>query len=275
MSNNLSWTEGFTSDIWRSDDGRYVILRSILPERRPDRRHIYTVRKIESARAGAGPDFSGKDLGTFVAEADTLDDAKGAAERDAWIDAQGTTCHVPRDYPALALNRFGWPDPVPGALGALVLVHENERLLARVVGMTRQEGRFRPVVYAELDVTAVQNSPFPAPLTNCNGCRVAPGTDHTDTCDHARCPACGEQRAMCDEHDDARAALWHGVDQRAAVARQFGWWKDVVGLSRRYEDDTRVLFAEGLGQVTWNPVTQAYDVGTIDEAALDDAMQRG
>lgn len=75
----------------------------------------------------------------------------------------------------------------------------------------------------------------------CPGCRVAPGAAHHDECDHARCPDCGEQLLMCGqlcEEVDVpyRAALWHGVDQRAQVAHQHNWWTTVVGIDHLVED---------------------------------------
>ena len=111
----------------------------------------------------------------------------------------------------------------------------------------------------------------------CPGCRVAPGTAHHDECDHARCPDCGEQLLMCGqlcEEVDApyRPALWHGVDQRAQVARQHSWWTTAVGIDHLVEDYTRVLFAIVLGQIIWEPTSQTYTIVQIDEAALDRAI---
>ena len=57
----------------------------------------------------------------------------------------------------------------------------------------------------------------------CPGCQAVPGTDHGEWCDHARCPECGEQLISCSDHGDCtRPARWHGVDQRAEVARRLG-----------------------------------------------------
>lgn len=111
-------------------------------------------------------------------------------------------------------------------------------------------------------------------LSTCLGCGVAPGADHEDDCDHARCPGCGEQYLMCGEHGD-RPARWHGTDQRAEVARGLGWWTTATGIDHLVEDYTRVLFAVMLGQVTWDPQAQRYMIGQIDEAALTLAMSRG
>jgi hypothetical protein len=108
----------------------------------------------------------------------------------------------------------------------------------------------------------------------CPGCRVPPGADHEDGCDHALCPDCGEQRILHDEHDPGRASRWHGTDPRAESAQQLGWWTTASGIDHLVEDYTRVLFAESLGQIAWDPATQRYAIGRIDEAALDAAMRR-
>lgn len=113
----------------------------------------------------------------------------------------------------------------------------------------------------------------------CPGCRAAPGSAHHDECDHALCPDCGDQLFlhMCEFWDDDaespnRPALWHGVDQRARVAHQHNWWTTAVGINHLVEDYTRVLFAIGLGQITWEPESQTYAIGQIDEAALHRAI---
>jgi hypothetical protein len=116
-------------------------------------------------------------------------------------------------------------------------------------------------------------------LEECPGCRVDPGGGHGDECDHAWCPDCGEQLFLhvCERWDDDadgpdRPALWHGVDQRAQVARQRSWWTTAVGIDHLVEDYSRVLFAIGPGQITWDPRFQTYAIGRIDEAALDRAI---
>jgi Domain of unknown function (DUF397) len=113
-------------------------------------------------------------------------------------------------------------------------------------------------------------------LETCRGCDAAPGTNHGAECDWARCPECGEQLIMCSEHADSdRPARWHGVDQRAEVARKLNWWTTAVGIDHLVEDYTRVLFADGLEQITWDPEAQRYVIGQINEAAIDLAMSRG
>jgi hypothetical protein len=108
-------------------------------------------------------------------------------------------------------------------------------------------------------------------LRDCS-CGAAPGTWHRPMCDHARCPACGEQLIGCAGHEGRNArARWHGIDQRAEVARSLSWWTTAAGISHPVEDYTRVLFAIVLGQVTWDQDPQRYVIGQVDEAAIDEA----
>lgn len=44
----------------------------------------------------------------------------------------------------------------------------------------------------------------------CPDCAVLPGTRHEDGCDVSRCPECGRQALMCDEHRDAGTQVWTG-----------------------------------------------------------------
>lgn len=108
----------------------------------------------------------------------------------------------------------------------------------------------------------------------CDGCGAEPGTYHLDNCDHAACPGCGEQLLMCGDccAQAELPARWHGTDQRAAVARHFGWWTTAAGIDHPVEDYTRVLFAIALGQITWDRDRQHYTIGVIDEAALTAAI---
>lgn len=116
-------------------------------------------------------------------------------------------------------------------------------------------------------------------LEECYGCGVSPGTAHEDDCDHARCPDCGDQLFFhdCDHWpEDAdgpdRPAIWHGVDPRAEVARTLGWWTTAAGIDEPVEDHIRVLTAEALGQIRWNPDKQRYDLHAIDETAIDRSL---
>lgn len=97
-------------------------------------------------------------------------------------------------------------------------------------------------------------------MEKCADCQAEPNTAHADGCDWARCPECGEQQLMCEEHADSeRPAMWHGIDQREEVAHAKDWWTEVVGIGR-IEDFTRVLIASARGEIRWNPETQRYDV---------------
>lgn len=118
-------------------------------------------------------------------------------------------------------------------------------------------------------------------LEPCSGCGVEPGQEHQDGCDHACCPDCGEQLIFhdCDAWDpDAdgpdRAALWHGIDPRKEVAQTLNWWTTHARIDHLVEDYTRVLFADALHQIAWDPHGQKYLVGQIDNAALDRAIAR-
>jgi hypothetical protein len=112
-------------------------------------------------------------------------------------------------------------------------------------------------------------------LHDCYGCGAKPGTDHEDGCGHADCPECGTQLIQCFDHEaSGRPARWHGINAQAEVAQGLGWWTTAVGIDHLVPDYTRVLFARVLGQVTWNPEAQRYDVGRIDEAAIDEAGRR-
>ena len=121
--------------------------------------------------------------------------------------------------------------------------------------------------------TPVPENTAETDLEECPGCRAAPSADHAEGCDHARCPECGEQDIMCGESE--RPARWYGIDQRAEVARKLGWWTTAVGIGHPVEDYTRVLIADALGQITWDPQAQRYVLGRIDEAALDHAIRNG
>src|SRR5699024_6887795 len=110
--------------------------------------------------------------------------------------------------------------------------------------------------------TNTKEVPMQFTLEECPGCQVAVGMTHDNDCDHARCPDCGEQLFFhdCDHWpEDAdgpdRPAMWHGVDPRIEVARARDWWTTISMLtgSEEAEDCTRVLIAEALGQITWNP----------------------
>jgi len=142
--------------LWRSLDGRYVILRAVLPEELPEPTETYTLRHLDPQMAAAYPGT----LGSFVAEAYSLHAAQREAERHAWERAQGGACHVPVDFPALRLERFFWPVSEGTSRAALAIVRENGRVLARVVGMGRSDAdAYEPGTYAEIDLTGLLTDP--------------------------------------------------------------------------------------------------------------------
>jgi hypothetical protein len=144
---DLMWVET-KPGLWHSIDGKYVIVRTVLPEDRPNPAECYTLRKFDPASVAAYPG----NLGYFRTEENTLQAAQEAAERDAYCDAHRAEMSVSEDYPALALTRFFWPIDHDGITrGALAIVRDGERVVARIVSMARPEGPFEPVVYAEID----------------------------------------------------------------------------------------------------------------------------
>lgn len=122
---------------------------------------------------------------------------------------------------------------------------------------------------------------MPTDLETCYGCGAAPQSYHQEHCDWARCPDCGEQLLLhdCDHWpDDAdgpdRSAIWHGITPSDEVAQACNWWTTAVGIDHLVEDDIRVLIANHLRQITWNPREQRYDIGDIDNAAIDQVLAR-
>ena len=145
---DLTWTET-RPGLWRSADGRYVILRAELPEDRERRTVTYTLRKIDPASARAYPGT----LGYFRTERYSLEEAKSAAATDAYCEAHANERSIPEDYPSLALARFFWPISEGVTRAGLAVCRDGDRITARVVGMARGEDAFEPVTYAEIDIT--------------------------------------------------------------------------------------------------------------------------
>jgi hypothetical protein len=143
---DLMWIET-KPGLWRSVDGKYAIVRTVLPEDRPNPAERYTLRKFDPASVAAYPG----NLGYFVAEEYTLPAAQAHAARDAYCDAHASERHVPADFPALALQSFFWPISDGTTRAALAIVWDGDRVVARVIDMARQEDPFEPVVYAEID----------------------------------------------------------------------------------------------------------------------------
>jgi len=147
---DLLWFE-LKPGVWRSLDGRYAIIRTVLPEDRPDPTTLYTLRKVDPASAAAYPGT----LGYFITERYRLGEAKAEAVRDAYCEAHAAEMSVPEDFPALALARFFWPISQGITKAALAITRDGDRTVARVVGMARQEDPFVPVTYAEIDLGAI------------------------------------------------------------------------------------------------------------------------
>lgn len=145
----LTWTEIQPGWSWRSEDGRYVILRAVLPEDRAQPAETYTLRKIDPAMAAVYPGT----LGYFRGEHYDVAGAKAHAERDAYCDAHSAERDVPDTYPSVALKRFFWPISEGTTRAALAIVRDGDRLVARVVGMAREEDPFVPGTYVEIDLT--------------------------------------------------------------------------------------------------------------------------
>jgi hypothetical protein len=145
----LTWTEP-QPGLWRSTDGRYVILRTQLPGPAPN--VVFTLRKIDPASARAYPGT----VGYFRAERWSLSEAQRTAATDAYCDDHGAEQHVPKDYPALALARFFWPISEGTTRAALAIVRNGDHAVARVIGMSRGEDAFEPAVYAEIDISGQQ-----------------------------------------------------------------------------------------------------------------------
>ena len=65
--------------------------------------------------------------------------------------------------------------------------------------------------------------------TPCPDCRVAPGEEHVDGCDVARCLHCGCQRLSCGCKEPGRD-VWTGEWPMVAEAREHGWYSKFVAL---------------------------------------------
>jgi hypothetical protein len=140
--------------IWLSLDGRYAILHQVLPERSDRPMDHYALRKIDPHMAAVRPGPLGT-LGYFLQECSSLDEARHRAENDAYAQAcRLSNSEVLDSLPAVALARFYWPISSGCTRGALTVVEEEGRLLARVVGMSRGEYEYEPGIYAEADITS-------------------------------------------------------------------------------------------------------------------------
>ncbi len=152
----LEWVR-LDEDTWHDLSGRYVILRSTLPEGKPDPTVVYTLRKRDPASARVDP----ATLGYHLAERYSLTEARAEAERDAWSCAQGAGRHVPADYPCLVLVRFHWPISDGCTQAGLAIVRENGKVYVRVVGMSRQaDDNYGPGTYAQIEIVDDMANPL-------------------------------------------------------------------------------------------------------------------
>ena len=146
----FSWAET-KPGLWRTTDGRYAIVRTTLPEDRPEPTQTYTLRKIDPALACANP---GR-LGYFIVERYSLSEVQQAAENDAYTDEHRAETSIPETYPALALARFFWPISNGVTRGALAITCDGDRTSARVIGMSRRVDAYEPGTYAQIDLTGI------------------------------------------------------------------------------------------------------------------------
>ena len=146
------------SGVWRSTDGKYVIVRIELPGEAPHLATVYLLRKIDPAMAEVYPYTIGYSLGEH-GEHHSLDDAQRSADND-----DNHTRHAKANtealdaLPADTVSRFWWPISNGTTRGALTLTREGNRMVARVVGMGRTEGEhWEPGTYTEASL------PLPVP----------------------------------------------------------------------------------------------------------------
>jgi hypothetical protein len=136
--------------LWRSTDGKYVIVRIELPGEPAHLATVYLLRKIDPAMAKVYPGSVGYSLGQNSEHHD-LDDAMRWADNDdnhtrhAKVNTEALDA-----LPADVVGRFWWPISNGTTRGALTLTREGDRMVARVVGMSRTEGeQWEPGTYTE------------------------------------------------------------------------------------------------------------------------------
>lgn len=156
------WWHKVYPTVWRSGCGRFAIVHVRLPQfPEGPGSHVYLVRRISPHRPARGRYAPLADLGYHLDQELTLGEAMITADRWAWKDDQGSDCHVPEDYPALAMETFYWPithTARQGTSRAALTVERDDAgcLVAKVVGMTRgPDHRYRVGIWAHMDLTDV------------------------------------------------------------------------------------------------------------------------
>lgn len=146
------------------------------------------------------------------------------------------------------------PDLGHGAIGAYAAwTFADEKSLAVSLGGPPPEGGLDPyyanagdaeelAAYGDL-LIRVQI----APPWLCPDCGVPVGARHVDGCDVGRCPACGWQALMCDDHPESGTQVWTGR------------WPGSVEVERGLAKDLNDLALQGVtGALVWDPDTQLW-----------------
>lgn len=106
MPNELTW-EHTKRDLWRSTDGRYAIVRGVLPEDRPAATTTYTLRVIHPDTARHQPGS----LGVFLAERFHLTAAQQVAEHHAHAATHSQHHHHIANSPPASTHAVPTPPP--------------------------------------------------------------------------------------------------------------------------------------------------------------------
>lgn len=148
------------------------------------------------------------------------------------------------------------PDLGHGAIGAVAAWRfADEKSLVVSLGGKPPEGGLDPY-FANAGTTEelaaygdVLVSVQIAPPWNCPDCGVRVGDRHRDGCDVGRCPACGWQALMCDEHLTAGTQVWTGR------------WPGSVEVERGLAEDLNGLVLRAVaGDLVWDVETQMWAV---------------
>jgi hypothetical protein len=117
----------------------------------------YALRMVDPASLRA---YGPRTTGYHHSQHYTVAAAMQEANEYAWKVAQGADRHVPKDYPAILMERFFWPISEGVSMGALAIVRDGDRLVARVVGMSRgRDDRYEPGTYVEVQLADYGDAP--------------------------------------------------------------------------------------------------------------------